>query len=101
METLTYAALAILSLTVIGVWPARKFFEVLEAKSEMRAQSPSLLRTLRGWSIVAIWVVLTAYCGSFFGDWAKTGDLDGASERMMARGRIVIEAVAMIAASDK
>ena len=101
METLIYAALAIMTLTLIGVWPVRKFFEVIEAKSEMRAQSPSLLRTIRGWSIIAIWMVLTAYCGSFFGDWAKTGDLDGASERMLARGRIVVEAVVMIAASDK
>lgn len=101
MEPLIYAGLTVVGLSLIGIYPARKFFQVIEAKGEMRAQSPSLLRSIRGWSIVAIWVVLTAYSGSFFGDWIKTGDLDGATERLIARGRIVIEVVAMIAASDK
>lgn len=101
MTPLVYAALTLGLVALIGIWPMRKLVEIVEGQRAMQSGAPSLLRRLRGWSFIAIWGLGTLYAGTFLGDWARTGDLSGASERALARLRIVVEVIAMIMASDQ
>ncbi|WP_417728001.1 hypothetical protein [Roseovarius sp.] len=91
--------LGVLALT--GIWPIRKSIDIFEGKRGMQAAAPSLLRRIRGWSFVGVWGLLVLYVGAFYGDWAKTGDMEGAASRAMERSRFVIELVMMIMASDQ
>jgi hypothetical protein len=100
IEPYVLAAILVAGFTAVGVLPTRKFFQLLEARFEMQAQSTSLLRSLRGWSFIGIWAVLTWYAGSFTGDWAKTGDLDGALERAGERAEIILQIVVIIMEAD-
>ncbi len=86
---------------LLGVYPVRKFFEVMEARNEMLDQSPSFLRRMRGWSMIAVWTVLTAFAGSFIGDWSKSGDPQGAAERAWVRAEYVLYILTVIMESDQ
>lgn len=83
-----------------GVLSVQKIIQVIEAKSEMREDSPGFLRAVGGWSMVAIWAVLTLFAGSFIGDWAYTGDLEGATARAASRLEILMHILIAIAESD-
>lgn len=87
--------------TLAGIWPVRKFIQVIEAKTEMQAGSPGKLRALRGWSFIALWGLLTWYAGTVIGDWGASGDLEGALERAVLRARLIIELLALIMAADQ
>ncbi|HMB12788.1 MAG TPA: hypothetical protein VKN37_02175 [Roseovarius sp.] len=101
MTPLVYALATFGIVAVIGVWPMRKLVEIVEGQRAMQSGAPSLLRRLRGWSFIAIWGLGTLYAGTFLGDWARTGDLSGASDRALSRLRIVVEVIAMFMASDQ
>lgn len=101
LEPLIAGALIVTVLAGLGVFPARKYFQITEARSEMREGSTSKLRAVRGWSMIAVWAVLTMFAGSFVGDWAKSGDFDGAAGRALDRAEFVLQIVAMIMESDQ
>lgn len=84
----------------VGIWPTRKVIHMIEARSEMRENSPGRLRAIGGWSMAAIWAVFVLFTGSFAGDWAYTGDFEGASARAAARFEILIHILIAIAESD-
>lgn len=88
-------------MALIGIWPIRKSIDIMEGKRGMQAGAPSLLRRMRGWSFVGVWGLLLLFVGAFYGDWAKTGDLDGAAMRAMERSRFVTELAVMIMGSDQ
>lgn len=100
IEPYVLAAVLVAGLAVVGILPTRKLFQLLEARSEMQARSPSLLRALRGWSFIAVWAVLTWYAGSVTGDWARSGDLDGALDRAGQRAEFILQIVVLIMEAD-
>lgn len=97
MEQLFGPALAGLALlavsTAAGIPMIRKIVMVREAKHELREGSAGFLRTIAGWSVVAIWVLVTWFFATIIGDWFMNGDLGGAVERSTRRLQIVFEIV--------
>lgn len=86
--------------TVIGIFPVLRLIRINEAKHELKQGSASFIRTLAGWSVIAMWIGATWFCATIIGDWAATGDLDGAVERGMLRLYVLLEILAALAASD-
>ncbi|MEM6728764.1 MAG: hypothetical protein AAF618_09705 [Pseudomonadota bacterium] len=81
---------------LIGAGPARKLIQVREAKRDLKRGSASFIRGIAGWSLIALWLAAIWYGGTIIGDWAVTGDLEGAAERSLLRLRILIEILAVI-----
>lgn len=95
------AAAALFALaTLLGLWCIRKLIEVYEAAHELRRGSAGWLRTIGGWSLVALWALGTWYCATIIGDWGVSGDLDGAVARSWLRLQIVIEIALAVLDSD-
>lgn len=97
--SLTALALLIAG-TLMGIWPVKKLIAVQEAKHELKHGSAGFLRSLSGWSIIAFWLMSLWFGGTILGDWAVSGDLDGALDRAWLRLRILIEIAIAIAESD-
>lgn len=97
---LIWGSVLLVIFTSTGMLSVRKIIHMIESSSEMREESPGLLRAIGGWSMVAIWAVLTLFAGSFIGDWAYTGDLDAALARAASRLEILIHILIAIAESD-
>ena len=101
---LIYPALAGLTVfaasTVIGVGLVRKLIQVGEAKHELKHGSAGFLRSIKGWSMIAIWLMAVWFCATIIGDWGVTGDLDGAMARGWLRLRILLEIAAALMESD-
>lgn len=96
------AGVAILVAAVlIGAPATRKFIQVQEARRELREGSPGALRMLRGWSLIAVWLLGTWFFGTVIGDWWQGGDLGGAVERAGDRLRVVLEIAAILMESDQ
>ena len=97
-------ALATLALffiaTALGVPAMRKLIVVYEAKHELKHGSAGWLRSLRGWSMVAFWLMTTWCIATIFGDWAMNGDLEAAIDRGWLRLRILLEIAMAIMESD-
>ena len=85
---------------VVGVWPVRKLIQVAEAKHELKHGSAGFLRTISGWSYIAIWLMAVWFFATIIGDWGATGDLSGAIDRGWLRLRILIEIAAALMESD-
>lgn len=95
------ATLVLLGLaTAIGVPAMRKLIVVYEAKHELKHGSAGWLRSLRGWSMVAFWLMTTWFIATIFGDWAANGDLEAAIDRGWLRLRILVEIAMAIMDSD-
>ena len=95
------AGLAVLAAgTLLGIWPVRKLIVVAEAKHELRHGSAGFLRSLSGWSFIVFWLMAVWFGGTIIGDWAVTGDLEGALDRAWLRLQILLEIAAAIAESD-
>ena len=95
------ATLALLiAATVIGVPAMRKLIIVYEAKHELKHGSAGWLRSLRGWSLVAFWLMTTWFIATIFGDWAVNGDLEAAIDRGWLRLRTLLEIAMAIMESD-
>jgi len=77
--------------TAAGVPAMRKLIMVYEAKHELKEGSAGWLRTLRGWSLVAFWLMITWYVASIIGDWGVHGDLGDAIDRGWLRLHILFE----------
>ncbi|QUJ77594.1 hypothetical protein KDD17_06410 [Sulfitobacter albidus] len=104
METLAAPTLATLVLftlsTAIGMIPVVKAIRVREARHELRVGSASRIRGIAGWAIIAFWLMGTWFFATIIGDWAVTGDLDGAVERSWLRLQILLEIAAALGESD-
>ncbi|WP_299546482.1 hypothetical protein [uncultured Tateyamaria sp.] len=95
------AALALLvCATAIGTPAMRKLITVYEAKHELKHGSAGWLRSIRGWSMVAFWLMTTWFVATIIGDWALNGDLGGAIDRGWLRLRILLEIAMAIMESD-
>lgn len=86
--------------TTIGILPVKKLIEVYEAKHELKQGSAGFLRSVSGWAVIAFWLMATWFCATILGDWATTGDLNGAIDRSWLRLRILLEIAASLADSD-
>ncbi|KIC48632.1 hypothetical protein [Tateyamaria sp. ANG-S1] len=104
LSELAAPALATLALlaaaTVVGIPAMRKLIVVYEAKHELKHGSAGWLRSLRGWSMVAFWLMTTWFIATIFGDWAVNGDLEAAIDRGWLRLRILLEIAMAIMESD-
>lgn len=101
LATPALAALALLvCATAIGAPAMRKLITVYEAKHELKHGSAGWLRSIRGWSMVAFWVMTTWFIASIIGDWAVNGDLEAAIDRGWLRLRILLEIAMAIMESD-
>ncbi|MEL7164269.1 MAG: hypothetical protein AAFY52_09875 [Pseudomonadota bacterium] len=103
ISDLVAPALAALSLLVvsaaIGIPMIRKLILVHEARHELRVGSAGFLRTMAGWVVIVVWLLLTWFVATVLGDWGATGDLDGAINRSQIRLWIIIEILAALADS--
>ncbi len=101
---LLYPAMAALVLfatsTAFGVPMVKKLIEVYEAKHELKRGSAGFLRTISGWSMIAMWLLAVWFLSTIIGDWGATGDLDGAIARSWLRLQIVLEIAAAVMDSD-
>ena len=101
---LIYPAIAALTLfivsTGIGVGMVKKLIQVAEAKHELKQGSAGFLRTISGWSMIAIWLMSAWFCATIIGDWGATGDLDGAIARGWIRLQILLEIAVALMDSD-
>ena len=95
------AALLLLACaTALGVPAMRKMIVVYEAKHELKHGSAGWLRSIRGWSLVAFWLMTTWFIATIIGDWGVTGDLEGAIDRGWLRLRLLLEIALAIMESD-
>lgn len=78
----------------------RKLITVYEAKHELKHGSAGWLRSIRGWSLVAFWLMTTWFIATIIGDWAMNGDLGAAIDRGWLRLRILLEIAMAIMESD-
>ena len=83
--------------TGIGILPVRKLIKIHEAKHELKQGSAGFIRTISGWAIIAFWLMATWFIATILGDWANTGDLQGAIDRSWLRLRILLELAAALA----
>lgn len=101
---LIYPALAALALfatsTAFGVPMVRKLIQVHEAKHELKRGSAGFLRTISGWSMIALWLMGVWFLSTIIGDWGATGDLDGAIARSWLRLQIILEIAVAVMDSD-
>ncbi len=101
---LIYPALTGLALlaisTGIGIPMVRKLIQVQEARHELQRGSAGFLRSISGWSMIAIWLLVVWFLSTIIGDWGATGDLDGAIARSWLRLQIIIEIAAAVMDSD-
>ena len=86
--------------TLIGIPSVRKLITVYEAKHELRQGSTGWLRSIAGWSMIVFWLMATWFCATIIGDWAATGDLEGAIARSMLRLRVLLEIAVALMESD-
>lgn len=101
---LIYPVLAGLALfatsTAIGVGMVKKLIQVREAQHELKRGSAGFLRSISGWSMIALWVLSVWFFSTIIGDWGVTGDFDGAMARSWLRLQIVLEIAAAVMDSD-
>lgn len=86
--------------SLVGYWPVMKLIQVYEAKHELKRGSAGFIRSISGWSVIALWLLTTWFCATIIGDWGATGDLDSALARAEIRFRILLEIVIAILESD-
>lgn len=97
---LASVAVLFVSMTAAGIAPVLRLIRISEAKHELKRGSASFIRTLAGWSVIAVWIGATWFSATIIGDWAVTGDLAGAIDRGMLRLYVLLEILAALAASD-
>jgi hypothetical protein len=88
------------SMTALGIPQVLRLIRIAEAKHELKLGSASFIRTLAGWSVIAVWIGATWFFATIIGDWAMTGDLAGAVDRGMLRLYVLLEILATLASSD-
>jgi hypothetical protein len=93
-------AILFVAMTAAGVYPVLRLIRIHEAQHELKQGSASFLRSLAGWSIIAVWIGAAWFFATIIGDWAVTDDLAGAIDRAMVRLYVLLEILAMLAASD-
>lgn len=93
----TLAALVLLALsTAIGIIPVRHLIRAQEARHELKQGSAGWLRNIRRWVVTALWLMAVWFLATIIGDWAATGDLDGAIERSFLRLQVLLEIAAAL-----
>ncbi|MGB5865824.1 MAG: hypothetical protein WBG95_16165 [Sulfitobacter sp.] len=76
---------------VVGMIPMRRLIALHEAQHELRHGSASWIREVAGWTSIVLWLMLVWFVSTIIGDWAVSGDLDGAIARSWLRLRILLE----------
>jgi hypothetical protein len=87
-------------MTALGIPPVLRLIRITRRKHELKQGSASFIRSLAGWSVIAVWIGATWFFATIIGDWAITGDLAGAIDRGMVRLYVLLEILAMLASSD-
>lgn len=82
--------------TSLGAYPIKKLIQVREAKHELKQNSPGYIRTISGWTIIALWLAATWFFATITGDWWATGDLSGALERSARRLELLLHILAAL-----
>ena len=107
MEALTHtpapalAALLLLAFsTAIGTGQVARLIRLHEARHELRHGSAEFIRTLSGWSVIALWIMAVWFVATVIGDWSATGDLSGALDRAALRLRLLLEIAVALMDSD-
>jgi hypothetical protein len=88
------------AMTAIGIAPVMRLIRIREARHELKQGSASFIRTLAGWSVIAVWIGATWFFATIIGDWAVSGDLAGAIDRGMLRLYVLLEILSALASSD-
>lgn len=99
-QVLLSIAVLFVTMTTLGILPILRLIKISEAKHELKRGSASFIRTLAGWSVIAVWIGSTWFFATIIGDWAATGDLTGAIDRGMLRLYVLLEILIAMAASD-
>jgi hypothetical protein len=86
--------------TFVGMPAVIKLIKVREAKHELKQGSAGFIRSIAGWTMIAFWLMTTWFLATIIGDWAVTGDLDGAVDRSWLRLRILLEIAAALGDSS-
>ncbi|MBW4708794.1 hypothetical protein KX928_13475 [Roseobacter sp. YSTF-M11] len=95
------AGLALLvAATAVGIAPVSKLIRVYEARHDLKQGSAGWIRSISGWSVIALWLLTTWFLATIIGDWAASGDLPGAVDRSWYRLQILIEIAAAILDAD-
>jgi len=93
-------AVLFVAMTAVGIYPVLRLIRIHEARHELKRGSASFLRSLAGWSVIALWIGATWFFATIIGDWWATDDLAGAVDRAMLRLYVLLEILAALAASD-
>lgn len=80
--------------TYVGVIPVHRMIHRREAQHELRRGSASYFRRMGGLALVGMWLVAILFVSSIIGDWAVTGDYDGAMARAGMRIGLLIQLAA-------
>jgi hypothetical protein len=95
------SGLALLAVsTAVGAGAMRKLVHVYEAKHELKQGSAGFLRTIAGWSWIAIWAMAIWFFATIIGDWGASGDLDGAIARSWLRLEILLHIASALSDAD-
>jgi hypothetical protein len=96
MATLVLLALS----TAIGMGQVVRLIRIYEARHELRQGSAGFIRTVSGWSVIALWLMAVWFVATVIGDWGATDDLAGAIDRAWLRLRILLEIAVALMDSD-
>lgn len=87
--------------TAIGMANVVKIITVYEAKHELKQGSAGWIRSISGWSLVAVWLLFTWFLATIIGDWYVSGDLEQAIARAEVRLVVILEFLSALASSDQ
>lgn len=80
----------------LGIWPITKIIQMNEARHELKQGSAGYLRSLSGWFVVVLWLVVTWFVATILGDWWATADLEGAIARSARRLELIFHILATL-----
>ena len=82
--------------TAIGMARVVKIITVYEAKHELKQGSAGWIRSISGWSMIVVWVLVTWFLATIIGDWFVSGDLEQAFDRSLVRLWVILEILAAL-----
>ena len=89
------------SAMVIGMFNVAKIIAIYEAKHELKQGSAGFIRSISGWSLVLVWLLVTWFLATILGDWYVSGDLEKAVARAEVRLWVILEIIAALIDSDQ
>lgn len=85
----------------VGMINIVKIITIYEAKHELKQGSAGFIRSISGWSLVVIWILVTWFLATIIGDWAISGDLERAVARAELRLYVMLEIIFSLLDSDQ